>query len=344
MKHRLLRYAAGWQWHLLLESPDNDKDEMKRALPDCARWLDEIDGRASNHISAFEQGGGEAVLHGTLMFQLSEDDKDIQPLHFWVSNQRLVTVHSDLRLSLRLQRMPWEDMLERCTHAPEAFYVIQCAILETYHAGLDTFEQRLGTLEDAMRNHNQTNLLEAIFERRYDLLHWNHLFIPIREIENAAREAFIQQVEQSETFQRLVYKLNRIETLLDHYSNEIDTLISMDDAIANFRGNDIMKTLTIFTALFTPATVLGALWGMNYLLIPGAVEPWGFPIMCGIILLFTALIYLWLWHKGWTGDLLRFGKKVRSEPTSNKGARNKHPRHKSTTDEPPLSRSQRHRR
>ena len=67
-----------------------------------------------------------------------------------------------------------------------------------------------------------------------------------------------------EEFKRMEFKLDRIQSLLSHYAMEIDTLLMMDDAISNFRGNDIMKTLTIFTALFTPAAVVGGIWGMNF--------------------------------------------------------------------------------
>ena len=95
-----------------------------------------------------------------------------------------------------------------------------------------------------------------------------------------------------------------MQNLLSHYAMEIDTLLMMDDAISNFRGNDIMKTLTIFTALFMPATVIGAVWGMNFERIPWAGERWGFITVSAIIVVTTLLIYWWLWHKGWTGDLL----------------------------------------
>jgi len=116
------------------------------------------------------------------------------------------------------------------------------------------------------------------------------------------------------------HKLSRIESLLMHYALEIDTLLTMDDAISTFRGNDIMKTLTIFTALFTPATVVGALWGMNFSRLPWTVQPWGFMAMCLVVIAATLVIYWWLWHKGWTGDLLK-GKQAHFSPPSSKKQR-----------------------
>ena len=95
-----------------------------------------------------------------------------------------------------------------------------------------------------------------------------------------------------------------MQELLTHYALEIDTLLMMDDAISSFRGNDIMKTLTIFTALFMPATVIGAIWGMNFDKIPYAHNTWGFIGASVVIAATTLAIYWWLWRKGWTGDLL----------------------------------------
>jgi len=142
--------------------------------------------------------------------------------------------------------------------------------------------------------------------------------MPIKELSGAVKEAFVSvPLRESDSFQRLQHKLERIEALLQSYASEIDTLISMDDAISSFRGNDIMKTLTIITVLFTPATVAGTLWGMNFIKLPWAGESWGFIAMCVAVVAATALIYLWVWRKGWTGDLLNTGaapaKKVASD-------------------------------
>ncbi|MFC4779583.1 magnesium transporter CorA family protein [Paenibacillus sp. GCM10023252] len=365
MVHRMLRYPAGWEWHLLMDRQQSSQAElprrvqatarefedhvrkqvqqvedqqaerkeqrlaMKRLLPECALWMDACEGRTSNQITVAQQQGGQSVLYGTLMYQGSEQLTDIQPFHFWLSPSRLVTMHEDLRLTIQLQNDEHTDKLQRCGSAPEALFIILGAMLDVFHQGLDGFETRLGELETTMRVRNRTGLMDDIFERRYDLLHWSHLFLPVREVHGAAKEAFLEGLTGSESFERISHKLERIEELLKHYALEIDTLISMDDAIANFRGNDIMKTLTIFTALFTPATVVGALWGMNYKVLPWAQEPWGFPFMCGIVIIFTSGIYAWLWKKGWTGDLLIGHKKQRKRRPTVSGS----PSARSSSDE-----------
>ncbi|WP_336789439.1 magnesium transporter CorA family protein [Paenibacillus sp. MMO-177] len=341
MIHRMLRYPADWEWHVLqLERPpletteelpkrkenrkkaDPSKASMtftappvtgddfeeqlacKRILPECSGWLDECWGRQVNKVTVAHYANQDTIVSGTLMLQASEEMTDVQPFHFWLTAGKLVTLHTDLRLMIRLQDDSVTSRLKDCSSAPEAFFIMLGQLLGPFHAGLDGFEKRLGELEQAMRISNRTGLLDVIFERRYDLLHWSHLFIPIRELYGAAQEAFMDTLTETEVFKRTTYKLDRIDSLLKHYALEIDTLISMDDALSSFRGNDIMKTLTIFTVIFTPATVIGALWGTNFKPLPWDNHQLGFAGMCVVILFITILIYVWLWQKGWTGDLL----------------------------------------
>ncbi len=364
MIHRMLRYPAGWEWHVLqlakqkgakhealpsrklahkestallsghktvkptssysTKEDEKHAQELKQRFPECGAWLEECRDRRNNVITVADTPELKPLLYGTLMLQITEDQADIQPFHFWLSEQQLITVHDDIRIPLRLQSVQHEARIHATRSAPEALFVMIGVILETFHEGLDGFERRLGELERTMRQENRTGLIDDIFDRRYDLLHWSHLFIPVREVHGAAKEAFMDKLTDSEGFKRMTHKLERIESLLKHYSLEIDTLISMDDATANFRGNDIMKTLTIFTVLVLPATIAGSLWGTNFKVLAWDEEPLGFPVMIGAIIVLTLLIYVWLWKKGWTGDLLNSRKTP--EPNKSKATEAKRSR------------------
>ena len=179
MMHRMLRFPSNWEWHVLHEErPDtanlsrrsqkqasptsvtkietiNDNAEaihtIKQSNPEMAGWLSGPKNAKQNHIVVSELQSGEPVLQGTLVFQASMDPRDLLSLHFWVTHSKLATIHSDYRLSIRLQSEPWEDKLNRCQTAPEAFFVMLSLILEAFHSGLDDFETRLGKFraEDA---------------------------------------------------------------------------------------------------------------------------------------------------------------------------------------------------
>lgn len=107
--------------------------------------------------------------------------------------------------------------------------------------------------------------------------------------------------------------MERMEVLFERYEKEIDTMISMDNAISGFRGNEIMKTLTIVTTVFTPVMAVGAIWGMNFENLPWIQTRLGFTgVMLGTLLI-TAGMYYWMYLKGWTGDLLNNQRQVKDD-------------------------------
>lgn len=339
--HRNLRYMAGWEWHVLqlkhipvatqrrqhastksitasLRESDeryiNEKSELIQNYPEAAIWINDSYERFTNNILIQRIDGYGSVVQGTIIIQLSEDMNDTAPFHFWLSSTKLLTMQRDARISLRLQQFHLLEDYERCKNAPEAFFLMLGTLLESIHVGLDQFEERLGHLERDMKERNQKYLLETIIERRYDLLHYSHLYLPVRELEGLAKEAFLELLTASEGYNRIQYRLQRIDHLLKHYAIEIDTLISVDDALSNFRGNEIIRILTIFTAICLPATIIGAIWGTNFIELPFKEEPLGFLFMIGVIFLLTAFIYFLFWRKGWTGDILasQFKRKIKT--------------------------------
>jgi Mg2+ and Co2+ transporter CorA len=337
MNHRTLRYAAGWEWHMLqMErpkpvwskqtkpgSPEESSDDntslpkeekhksksdfssIKQQYPHCAKWLDDSRNKRENNTVITELPGGEPVIYGTLMVQVTEDEQDIHPLHFWLTGNLMITLQTDLRLSIRLQREPWEDKLERCLSAPEGFCILLNAVLESFHAAMDSFEKKLLFVQESMRFNNQPISVKTTIECRYELLHWNHLFIPLCELKDAIKEAFLSTLDQREEYIRLSHKLARIEQLVSRYMNELDTLGTMNEAFSNNRSGGVVRVLSTLITLITPATVAGILWGINYTRIRWLTHPLGFVFLCGIVVIFTLGVYMWLWRTGRTVRRLR---------------------------------------
>ncbi|MNP73400.1 Magnesium transport protein CorA [compost metagenome] len=82
-----------------------------------------------------------------------------------------------------------------------------------------------------------------------------------------------------------------------------------------------MKTLTIVTAVFIPATAAGAIWGMNFENLPFIDKSWGVVLVLVVIILSMISMYVWLMMKGWTGDLLKVkSSQPSAEEIEKKGA------------------------
>lgn len=64
-------------------------------------------------------------------------------------------------------------------------------------------------------------------------------------------------------FNNLVDYTKEIWDLLENYKDTIDALQQTNESLISFRLNDIMKTLTIFSVIILPLSLLAGIFGMN---------------------------------------------------------------------------------
>jgi len=327
MKHRMLRYAAGWEWHLLNiertertiaaagpgrpplagRAPHDEAnpvpDGFRARYPDCAGWLAAIQGREDNHIAVSETADGSPCLQGTLLFQATEDPNDIQTVHYWVSPDMMVTAQTDLRLAIRLQQAPWSDRLERCAHAPEAFAVLLSAAAEPFHAEMERLEKTLSELQRRLgRMRSAADRAASLLEFRYGLLRASHLLRPVRELESAMKEAFLHTLTGLDGYVRLACKLERIEQLLKRYGEEAETLTSMQETMALTRRDSRWRPAAFVVAAFAPALTALSILGLSYRDGGRVPHPMMLAFAGVVVILLTAAVVFTLWRGGAAGS------------------------------------------
>lgn len=316
---RLYSYAGGWDWYDLQVDDWSSPliGELRAEYPYTSRWFDLIPSlEDQNYLSVRFPDGVNPVIVGSILYTVAPDldnhKDEYEQFYFYIDQQVLITFNLDEQTREMMGEKERICMLHQCSRPIEGMFVLSRAILHYFHVGMDKFEVRLREVEITMREQNERNLMDKILSSRFELLHWSNLFIPFQELIAASKEGYLDTVEDSKSYKQLVHRVERMDKLFRHYEDEIDTLVSIDDAIAGFRGNEIMKTLTIMTVIFTPATVIGAIWGMNFENLPIIKASWGFFAVILLTLFFTAAMYIWMHVKGWTGDLLKVRSKSKN--------------------------------
>ena len=312
---RLYTFAGGWKWYDLQVDDWSSPfiGELRTQYPYSSHWLDLVPAlKGKNYLSVRFPDGVNPIIVGTILYTVAselDEDRENEQFYFYIDQEVLITFNLDMNTRGTMGEEDRISMLHQCTRPIDGMFVLSRAILHYFHAGMDKFEARLREVESEMRGHNQRNLMDNILSSRFELLYWSNLFIPFQELIAASKEGYQDSLVDSRFYQQLFHRVERMEKLFHHYEREIDTLVSIDDAIAGFRGNEIMKTLTIMTVIFTPATVVGAIWGMNFENLPITKVPWGFLTAILFTLVLTISMYVWMYVKGWTGDLLRVRSK-----------------------------------
>ncbi|QIZ05756.1 Mg2+ transporter protein, CorA-like protein [Priestia megaterium] len=300
-----------WKWYQF------DKNDSERIEPiienvNCGStgWLEQLQEHKTNFLRIKTLDNGKKVVTGSLIYQQNfEEELDYKIFHFYVSTDQLITV--DLMLS-SFKHIHTEDLLrliDRTENPVDGFLIFLGELMNEMLYEIDQFEDALKTLIWSVRKRNETSILEKIYTQRHELLVWKNLLIPIKELKMGIEEINLNEVSTGDIFQTTCKRIERAVELLNEYEHELDSIINLEEVISSHRGNEIMKTLTVITTIFTPVMAFGALWGMNFKHMPELEWKFGYIMSVILIGVSTILLYGFLKFNGWTGDLLRGKKK-----------------------------------
>ncbi|WP_050182756.1 magnesium transporter CorA family protein [Domibacillus robiginosus] len=309
MKHRF--HSSQWVWQDLDLENEKQAEEFVRKHHTCKRWIEAIKGNDTNSIGMYTGTPGGEAMWGSLVYVQNANHKNNKEIfHFYLTKKEMIT--ADLNLS-RLDYVNEETMKEKMQHAEtsiEGFLILIGEILTHFLLEIDKFEIKLRDLLWEMKEKNNVKTLNRTAETDHQLLVWKNLVIPMNEIRMVVEEVFGDEAMEGVRFKQTKRRINRARSLIRDYEEEIEALISLEDVVSNHRGNEIMKTLTVITTLFTPVTALGAIWGMNFTHMPELEWKFGYLFAGSLIVLSTLALYVFLKKRGWMGDLLKVrGKK-----------------------------------
>jgi magnesium transporter len=308
---RLEKYIGTnkWRW---IQLKQNGRESVQPAIEQFSfleDWLKHIHKSQSNYLKVDCMGNGEKVVKGSLIYQKSFSEKqDYEIFHFYLTKDRLVTVNLELSLLKQINPEVLGRLIDRTENAVDGFLVYIGALLNDMLMEIDQFEEKHNKLIWSIQKRNETGILDRVYHIRHELLLWKNLLIPIKELIMAIEETNFHGINKGEIFDSVDKRMERTMVLLNEYEHEMDSIINMEEVISSHRGNEIMKTLTVITTVFTPIMAFGALWGMNFEHMPEIQWRFGYLLSITLIIISTLLLYIYLKIKGWTGDLLK-GKK-----------------------------------
>ena len=145
-------------------------------------------------------------------------------------------------------------------------YAILDVIVDNYFALLEVMGDRIEDIEDRIMENSDPENLHKIHGIKKELIYIRKSIWPLREV--------ISGLERIET--NFIKKSTHIflRDLYDHTIQVVDTVEIFRDLIAGIldiyistvsnKMNEIMKTLTVFMAVFIPLTLITGIYGMNF--------------------------------------------------------------------------------
>jgi Mg2+ and Co2+ transporter CorA len=259
-------------------------------------------GRAPNDgLARIDTGAvGLAVFDRVL---LTVHPADCLVREFFANRLQQQTPASDTRNSARMPPSPADMALRMVNHMVDSYLELRRLLTRQ----LDQLQQELfrpkanyGSWKRLLDSRNSLHALEDNCEdQRAAITEWIDAFDELpRDTEPALlRERELLRVRASDVLEHI----ERVLTHVRRLESSAENAVQMHFSAQSNRTNEIMRTLTVLTAIFLPLNLVTGFFGMNFDTLPGIHSPRAFWITFGVMLAIGVGLSLYFWRKRYLG-------------------------------------------
>ncbi|HEU4434994.1 MAG TPA: magnesium/cobalt transporter CorA, partial [Pyrinomonadaceae bacterium] len=180
-------------------------------------------------------------------------------------------------------------------------------IVDYYSPVLDDFDDRIDQLESSIFTLKQPNneILAQIMELKRGVLRLRRISVKQMDvILRMSRGEFADLIpEDMRPFYRDVHDhLTRVVDLAENYRDLLSGALEAYLSVVSNRLNEIMKVLTIFSAVMLPLTFIAGVYGMNFDNMPELHSRYGYYATWTLMILVAVTMLLFFWRRGWIGN------------------------------------------
>ncbi len=167
---------------------------------------------------------------------------------------------------------------------------------------LDKIGFKLDSIEDELFEGESQDLVRDISNIKQEIINYRKIIKPqrstLRLLERSNQRYAPQDLEIY--FDDIVNKSERIWDLLENYKEVAEALETTNESVITHRLNDIIRYLTIMSAILLPMTLIASIYGMNVNVLPfseSGVASLIAPL--ALMAVVAASLILWFRHKRW---------------------------------------------
>lgn len=181
-------------------------------------------------------------------------------------------------------------------------YALMDLIVDNYFMVLECIGDSLDSFEDlVIQDKASQATLTQIYTLKREVTFMRRMVWPLRDVLNAMlRDDSTLITKSTQPFLRdLADHVNQLVETLDAYRELTTSLVDVYLSTASNRMNSVMKTLTVFSAIFMPLTFIVGVYGMNFKYMPELDTRLGYPVIWGIMLITTGAMLVYFRRRGW---------------------------------------------
>jgi magnesium transporter len=180
-------------------------------------------------------------------------------------------------------------------------YSLLDCVVDHYTMIIEHYGEEIEDLENDIRDNPDRSLLEKINNYKREMNYLRKSIRPTREgITALSRlETDLISEEIQPFIKDLLDSVTQSLEITDTYREMLSDHLDIYNSGINNRLNEIMKVLTIFSAIFIPLTFIAGIYGTNFDFLPELHFKYSYPIFWGVLMLIAAIMLRFFKKRKW---------------------------------------------
>ena len=232
-------------------------------------------------------------------------DKKVQfgETHIFAGRGYVVTVRHGSTTAYR-------EVRARCEGVPkmlamgESFvvYSIIDFIVDNYFPVLHELETEGDLLEEEVFAHRSDRAdVERIYNVRHELLLLRRAVQPLQEVCNRIMRYDVPLIDHAmnEYFRDVQDHVIKVVEGIDNLRDLLNSALEANLLLVSLAQNDVTKKLTGWAAILSIPLAIASIYGMNFKNMPELEQPFGYPVVMGIMLSLCGYLFYRFRRAGW---------------------------------------------
>jgi magnesium transporter len=180
-------------------------------------------------------------------------------------------------------------------------YSLMDAVVDNYFTIMEKLGEDVEDIEEELISAPNKGTLMVVHGLKRQLIALRKSVWPLRDVVHGLQDTDNPLVTPAtkiylrDIYDHTIQVIDNIESARDIVSGMLDIYLS---SVSN-RLNEIVKVLTILSAIFIPLTFIAGVYGMNFDFMPELNQPWGYPAVLALMAAVAAGLVLYFKRKKW---------------------------------------------
>ncbi len=242
------------------------------------------------------------IVLKTLWYVDEEDAVETGEISLFVGAKFVVTVRHGSGGGLSEARQQLEGMSAVLAHGPSAVVYAVCdQVVDRYEEVAGSLQEDVDEVEQSVFSPERTNDSARIYVLKRELAEMRRAVLPLREPMNKFALGSVTGVhgDAGPYFRDVADHLARVTETIETLDSLLSAAFEAHMAQISLQQNDDMRKITAAVGLVAAPTLVGSIYGMNFVHMPELEWVFGYPMALMLMVLSSVTVWVIGKRSGW---------------------------------------------